>query len=439
MRYEDACHRRAALAEAKRREDALAEEQRHLDEAQRQEDALAEEERHRAVVAMHCRNEAVLAAIEARQEQVLGVLAKWAKEVDEQRRHEAVLAAQADKLRHHEAVLAAQADGQRWHEAAARAAESAALTLVEERHRHEPVLAGEEADEQRRYKSAARAAESDAVIHRIRTHEAAARAAESAALTLVEERRCHEAVLAAEEADEQRRHESAARAAESDAVIDCIRTEFSLYAAPLDAILAEIACKEAAFKTKLSPRHPTSYVDAVLSNMGGGTQPSLPLAVSPPALVPAALPSPDINNQRQTVRPRARPCRHTGRRNIPQAPSSSAAVAPTHPDILQVGLPTLTSTTLAGATSPCRSVVSSTPPGWTTPDTPSLQPFTFDDGALHSSGGGNAHPFRAQGLPLPPWKRTIPPTSYLPATSTLRSQSIYWMGLGGGAVFIVFF
>jgi hypothetical protein len=32
----------------------------------------------------------------------------------------------------------------------------------------------------------------------------------------------------------------------------------------------------------------------------------------------------------------------------------------------------------------------------------------------------------------------VPPTSYLPATSTSRSQSIYWMGLGGGAVFIVF-
>jgi hypothetical protein len=35
---------------------------------------------------------------------------------------------------------------------------------------------------------------------------------------------------------------------------------------------------------------PTSYVDAVLFNMGGGTQPSLPLAVLPSDLVPAALP-----------------------------------------------------------------------------------------------------------------------------------------------------
>ena len=197
LRYEDACHRRAALAEAKRREDTLAEEQRHLDEAKRQEDALAEEERHRAFVKMHRR----LAAIAARQEQVLAVLAAQA---DEQRRHEAVLAAQADKQRRHEAVLAAQAD----------------------------------------------------------------------------ELRRHKAVLATEE---------------SDAVIDRIRTELALCAAPLDAISAEIACEEAASTTKPSPRRPTSYVDAVLSNIRGGTHPSLPLAVSPSALVPAALPSPDVD------------------------------------------------------------------------------------------------------------------------------------------------
>ncbi len=230
LRYEDACHRRAALAEAKRREDALAEEQRHLDEAQRREDALAEEERHRAVVAMHRRNVAVLAAIKARQEQVLGMLAKWAKETDEQRRHEAMLAAQTDEQRRHEAVLAAHAEEQR---------------------RHEAMLAKED-----------------------------------------DERRCHEAGLAAAAADEQRQPESA------DTVIERIQTEFALCAAPLDAVLAEIA------------------------NMGGGTQPSFPLAVSPSALVPAAQPSHAVDGQLQTVRPRARPRRCTGRRNIPRAPSS---------------------------------------------------------------------------------------------------------------------
>jgi hypothetical protein len=57
------------------------------------------------------------------------------------------------------------------------------------------------------------------------------------------------------------------------------------------------------------------------------------------------------------VRPRARPRRHTCRRNIPRTPSSFVEVAPTHPELLQGGLTTPLSTTLAGATSPCRSVV----------------------------------------------------------------------------------
>jgi hypothetical protein len=81
-------------------------------------------------------------------------------------------------------------------------------------------------------------------------------------------------------------------------------------------------------------------------------------------------------------------------------------VAPTHPELLQGGLPTPTSTMLARATSPCCSVVSSPTPASTTPHPPSLHPFTFDDGTIHSSEGGNAHPFCAQGLSLPPWKRT---------------------------------
>jgi hypothetical protein len=114
-----------------------------------------------------------------------------ATETDVQRRHEEVLAAEADVQRRHEEVLAAAAAVQR---------------------RHKEVLAAE-ANVQRR----------------------------------------QEAVLAAEAADVQRRHKSAARAAESDAVIERIWTEFALSAAPLDAILAEIACKEAAFKTKLTP------------------------------------------------------------------------------------------------------------------------------------------------------------------------------------------
>ena len=124
-----------------------------------------------------------------------------------QRRHQEVLAAEADVQRLHEEVLAAEAEVQRC---------------------HKEVLVAE-ADVQR----------------------------------------CHEEVLAVEAANVQRWHELAARATESDAAIERIRTEFALWAAPLDAILAAIACKEAAITTTLSPGHPTSYVDAVLSNMGG--------------------------------------------------------------------------------------------------------------------------------------------------------------------------
>jgi hypothetical protein len=173
-----------------------------------------------------------------------------AAEADVQRRHKEVLEAAANIQRRHEEVLAAEAEVQR---------------------RLKEVLAAE-ADVQRR----------------------------------------HEKVLAAEAADVQRRHESVARATESDTAIDRIRTEFALCATTLDAILADIACDEAAITTTLSPSRPTSYVDAVLFNMGGGTQPSLPLAGLP------ALPSPDDDSQRQTVRPHARPRRHTGRRNIPR-------------------------------------------------------------------------------------------------------------------------
>ena len=66
LRYEDACHRRA---EAKRREDPRAEEERHLDEAKRQADAL----RH---------TEAILAEVTA---WMKAELAKLAKAADKQR------------------------------------------------------------------------------------------------------------------------------------------------------------------------------------------------------------------------------------------------------------------------------------------------------------------------------------------------------------------
>ena len=102
LRYEDACQRRVALAEAKCREDTLAEDKRHHDEAKRRADAL------RCITA---RNEWVLAE--------LAESAKRAKAADEQRHHEAATrsAESADLAlvegrRHHEAVLAAECDKQ---------------------------------------------------------------------------------------------------------------------------------------------------------------------------------------------------------------------------------------------------------------------------------------------------------------------------------------
>jgi hypothetical protein len=192
-----------------------------------------------------------------------------------------------------------------------------------------------------------------------------------------------------------------------DAAIERIRTEFALCAAPLDAILAEIACQSTALETAPSPHRPTSYVDAVLSTMGGGTQTSLPLALSPSSLAPAAPPSPDVDGQLQLVRQHARPRRRTGRRNCPRAPSPPDSAPPSHPHQMLGGLHTPASTKLARATSLCRSVVSSTTPSSMAPPTPSLQPVTFLGDLVHSlSGGGATYPFRVCGPTPPPRKRT---------------------------------
>jgi hypothetical protein len=357
QQHEDECFARALQAEKQRMQVAAAQAKVLADEAKerhRQAEATIGEQRRQAAAArkkqaadeQRAAESAALALVEerCRQEALL------AAEADVQRRHKEVLVAEANIQCRHEALLAAEADIQC---------------------RQEALLAAE-ADVQRCHEEVL-AAEAD-VQHR------------------------HEKVLAAEAADVHRRHESAARATESDAAIERIRIEFALCAAPLDAILAEIACEEAAITTTLSPRRPTSYVDAVLFNLGGGTQPSLPLAGSP------AFSSPDVDSQRQTVRPRARPRRRTGRRNIPRAPSLYVAVAPTHPELLQGGLHTPASTTLARATSLCRSVVSSTTPSSMAPPTPSLLPFTFLGDVVHSSsGGGGTYPFRVSS---PPRKRT---------------------------------
>ena len=62
-----------------------------------------------------------------------------------------------------------------------------------------------------------------------------------------------------------------------DGAIERIWMEFALCAAPLDAILAEIACKATTFETAPSPHRPMSCVDAVQSTMGGAHNRLCPL------------------------------------------------------------------------------------------------------------------------------------------------------------------
>ena len=361
-----------------------------------------------------------------------------------------------------------------------RAAESAVRTLAEERCRHDASARAAAlaelalVEEGRRHNTAAQAAESAtlALAEERRHHEAVTQAASLAEAALAVDRLCLQPAEDRSLVDAGRHDTTMVCAVASPAspdrvpaAIQRIQAACDTLAAPLDALLAEFAAiavdtapppKTSSVPTATltpSPR-PRSYLDAVVRPNGrgymssalpsllattlplsasalttptvrtshrakppcrkGGTQPSLPLTGSP------ALPSPDVNSHRQTVPPHARPRRRTGRRNIPRAPSSLVEVAPTHPELSQGGLPTPTSTMLARATSPCCSVVSSPTPASTTPHPPSLHPFTFDDGTIHSSERGNAHPFCARGLSLPPWKRTR--RKYRPNRTCRRHQ-----------------
>jgi hypothetical protein len=167
-----------------------------------------------------------------------------------------------------------------------------------------------------------------------------------------------------------------------------IRATRDTLAAPLDALLAEFAALEvgtAPLTTMLpvptpSPR-PRSYLDAVVGPHGRGYTLSAPPSpsVTPSQPSAAALTPPTVGKSRH-----ATPRRQTGRRNGPRAPSPPDDNKPSHPTCMMGG-----SLAMARAAPPCR------------PYTPSLQPFTFNDGALISPGGGSAHPFRACGPTLP--------------------------------------
>jgi hypothetical protein len=161
------------------------------------------------------------------------------------------------------------------------------------------------------------------------------------------------------EANKQRRHESAERATTSATKAlakdehnkddDDVARRIEAYDAPffarIDAVMAEIRAMDdgfgnwAAFGDELlvkeddkasaptmppsapstamsSPHHcPKSYVDAVLTTMGGSSQAtSLPLAQ-------AALPSPAVDGKLRTVRRHAQPRHCVGRRHGPRAPN----------------------------------------------------------------------------------------------------------------------
>jgi hypothetical protein len=111
-----------------------------------------------------------------------------------------------------------------------------------------------------------------------------------------------------------------------DTAIERICMEFGLWAAPLDAILADIAWEETVHTALAPPMtpsghptamlsyppHPMSYVGPVLATMGGSPDLSLP-----PALAPSALQLPTINDQLQMVCQHAQPHHPTGRCHHP--------------------------------------------------------------------------------------------------------------------------
>jgi hypothetical protein len=264
--------------------------------------------------------------------------------------------------------------------------------------------------------------------------EAAERATALAELVLAKERcRRETAERAATLAEpalvaEQRRHESAKHATASASTALRIEAYAAPFFARVDAIMAKIQAMDdsfgdwAAFGDKLlakennnasaptmppsapptavsSPPHrPTSYRDAVLSTMGGSTR------VTSLALAPLAIPSPIVNGQLRTVRRRAQPCRRTGRRYRPHAPSPPDEVLPSHPHPTKEGLsmPTNPPNLVARATTRSGTLSLATP--LTASSTPFLLPFTIGSEVCLSSEGVVAHPF-CVGNP-PPQKHT---------------------------------
>jgi hypothetical protein len=198
----------------------------------------------------------------------------------------------------------------------------------------------------------------------------------------------------------------------SNAAIRRIWVECALLVAPLNAILAKIECNNMVHEARApltttlphpaamlsTPPRPMTYVGAGLSTMGGSTR------VTSLALAPSAIPSPIVNGQLRTVRQCAQPCRCTGRRHRPRAPSPPDKVLPSQPHPTKEGLSTPTNPPNLLARATTRSGMPSLAPPLTASSTPSLLPFTFGSEVCLSSEGVVAHPF-CVGNP-PPQKHT---------------------------------
>jgi hypothetical protein len=148
------------------------------------------------------------------------------------------------------------------------------------------------------------------------------------------------------------------------------------------------------------PPRPMTYVGVVLSMMGGSTH------VMSLALAPSAIPSPIVDGQLWMVRQHTRPCRCTGCRRRPCAPSPPDKVLSSHPHPTVEGLsiPTNPPNLLARVTT-CSGTPSLASP-LTASSTPSLLSFTFGNKVCLSLEGVVAHPFCAGGLTPPPRKHT---------------------------------
>ena len=152
-------------------------------------------------------------------------------------------------------------------------------------------------------------------------------------------------------------------------------------------------------------------------------------AVAPPLVGAPFLPS-TVDGNIQKVCPRTQPCHRTGRHNIPRAPSSSIEVPRTHPNLLPGGLSTPTSCWHEQPRPVARWCCHLRPPR-RHHILPPLIP-------LHSMMDSSILCVRTFSSSMEAIATQVPPESYLLASSTLRSQSIYWMGLGVQGLLVCF-